>query len=199
MLPRIFFAFKQIWHKRSSLCTYLTDKDRQINDVCLVGLEYLEKNGILALVLDYDGVLAAHGELELSASVENWLNVLCVDYQGRIYVLSNKPTLLRQNYFKRRFPRVDFVVGRRKKPYPDGLLQILEANPHLEPRQVLLVDDRLGTGMLAAELVGVQGLLVTPARSNYARRPIVEVWFEFLRYAERWLAKCLNICKMKRN
>lgn len=154
-----------------------------------ITVEYLRKNDVLALVLDYDGVLVAHGDLELTQSVARWLDNLCAEYAGKICILSNKPTSLRKEYIQRCFPRVEFVVARRKKPYPDGLLQILADVPQLLPEQVLLVDDRLGTGMLAVELAGVRGLLVFDARRNFRRRPLVEGWFALLRCLERFVAR----------
>ena len=153
----------------------------------------LHSEGIKVLALDFDGVLATHGaECPLDVMTA-WLD-RCVAIFGsdKIFILSNKPTAIRNNWFTERFPGIRFISGVRKKPYPDGLKTIGELS-RVPPETILMVDDRLLTGCLAAILYG--------ARPSYIRKPfaslsgdnaVPEFFFMLLRLAERVLIRCCS-------
>lgn len=151
----------------------------------------LAEQGVQALALDFDGVLAPHGADCPLPEVVDWLQrAVEVFGEERIVILSNRPSGPRVGWFTSRFPGVHFVSGVRKKPYPDGLIKAGELVG--APLSLLLMaDDRLLTGCLAAVLAG--------ARPWYIRRPYVslrtnfrkELFFQALRHGERLFVRLL--------
>jgi predicted HAD superfamily phosphohydrolase YqeG len=145
----------------------------------------LHSENIAVLVLDFDGVLAPHGYDKPLPEVAPWLKECAVaPCLKRIYIMSNKPTPQRERYFAEHHPKFRFVKGVRKKPYPDGLLNIIAAEA-VTPRQVLLVDDRLLTGILATILAGTRCILVTRPYVDYACKSFSEAGFVLIRTLER--------------
>ncbi len=72
----------------------------------------------------------------------------------------------------------------RKKPYPDGLIDIA-TKLNLEMQSLLIVDDRLLTGILAGILVGAQLKWVTKPYISLRKKPMVELGFMVLRFLEK--------------
>ena len=152
-----------------------------------VAPEELAARGITVLALDFDGVLAPHRDAVPLPEVEEWLR-RCAAVLGeeRIFILSNRPDPVRADYFRRTFPGVHYVSGVRKKPFPDGLLKIMELSGAV-PRQVVMFDDRLLTGVLGACLVGVGVIYITAPYVSLSQRPLQEGFFMLLRFVERKL------------
>jgi len=150
-----------------------------------VAPEELAARGVTVLVLDFDGVLASHGDDAPLPEVEEWLR-RCASVLGeeRIFILSNRPAPVRAGYFRRTFPGIRVVSGVRKKPFPDGLLRIMELTG-AAPCQVVMLDDRLLTGVLGACLAGVEVIYITAPYVSLARRPLLECFFMLLRTLER--------------
>lgn len=189
MLSKILFTIKASWRNRAILGGYIRDRSQQIAEVCTLNSEVLSSRGIKVLILDYDGVLAAHGCTAVDGPIAAWLAELNRDFVGMLYILSNNPTAARREYFRERYRRIQFVSGVRKKPYPDGILYIVGENPEVSPRDILLVDDRLFTGILAATLCGIQGLWVTKPLINLRGKFWAELWFMLLRWSEKVLVR----------
>jgi len=147
--------------------------------------ERLAASGCRVIVLDFDGVLAPHGYAEPVPAARAWLD-RCVGFAGlqRIYVLSNKPSAVRREFFAAHYPAIRFVTGVRKKPYPEGLQGIISDEGVL-PRQVLIVDDRLLTGILAAVLAGAGSIYITGPYRDFRHAPAAELFFALLRVVER--------------
>ncbi len=170
------------WH---ALARYNLDVTLQCKSIVELDLHLLKKQGIKILVLDFDGVLASHGEVELSPDIVGWLNnSLQIFSKGEIFVLSNHASVLRAQYFSTHFPDVHFIFPEKKKPYPDGILQILKLTG-IEPKALLMIDDRLLTGILAATLANVSALLVTTPMIAFNKRPLQESFYMALRKLER--------------
>ncbi len=145
----------------------------------------LVARGITVLVLDFDGVLAPHGAAAPLPEVLAWLkSCALVLGEERIFILSNRPDPLRADYFRREFPGIGFIAGVRKKPYPDGLLRIMELSG-AAPKELLLLDDRLFTGVLATCLAGTGVAYITAPYISLTSRPVMEGFFMLLRLAER--------------
>lgn len=145
----------------------------------------LKAQGIAALAIDFDGVLAGHGFPEPLPDAVAWLKRCEAVFGGdRMFILSNKPTDGRRRWFAEQFPAMRFISGVRKKPFPDGLNKTGEL-AGVPLSSIMMVDDRLLTGCLAA--------LVAGARPCYIRRPYVllnhlpvaELFFLTLRVLER--------------
>jgi len=137
------------------------------------------------VILDYDGVLAAHASPVVHPKVKAWLQqLLQVFPPERVYILSNKPTWQRAEYIEKTFTGLNFISGVAKKPYPAGILQILQQNDNVAER-VLIVDDRLLTGCLAGVIAGVQPWLIMQPWVDFTKRPVRESFFLSLRFIER--------------
>lgn len=155
--------------------------------------EFIQSRNIRYLALDFDGVLANHGEVKPLAEAEAWLSqFIQVIPQSHIALLSNKPFTERVVYFQQRFPNIIIISGVLKKPYPEGLNKLV-AHFNCAKHELALVDDRLLTGMLAVCIAGVQGVYIEKPYSNYKKRLIAECFFSVIRQAERawvgWLGK----------
>jgi len=144
------------------------------------------------LVLDFDGVLAPHGNDVPLPEIVEWLR-RCASVFGeeRIFILSNRPDPARADYFQRTFPGVRFVSGVRKKPYTDGLLHIMELSG-AAPCHVVMLDDRLLTGVLAACLAGTGVVYITGPYVSLTQRPLLESFFMMLRIVERGFITVVN-------
>lgn len=187
MIKRWWFALKEGFVLRKQLKNFLIDPSKQINSLTEITAQRLDQQNIAILILDFDGVLAGHGASQPLPEVENWLTTLSQTIgEQRIALLTNKPIHPRLQYFAKHFPGIHVVQGVRKKPYPDGILEVANYRG-LPPHRVLLVDDRLLTGMLATCLAYSQGWYFRRPYSNYWHRPLKESFFSFLRCLERAL------------
>lgn len=147
----------------------------------------LKNKGIQLLILDFDGVLAAHAASDPLIRVQDWLEkAVSVFEVNQLFILSNQPTTRRKLYFASYFPEIVFIHPKRKKPYIDGIRLIIDQQG-VDPQKVLLVDDRLLTGILAAEIAGIQGCYVRDPWIDWKARPIAESWYYGLRCVEQWL------------
>ena len=151
----------------------------------------LAEQGVLALALDFDGVLAPHGADKPLPEVVAWLDRAVVVFGvSRVFILSNRPFGPRVAWFADRFPGLRFIGGVRKKPYPEGLIKTGEL-ASVPLSSILMVDDRLLTGCLSALLAG--------SRPYYVRNPYVsflvnshkELFFQLLRCGERLFVSLL--------
>ena len=131
--------------------------------------------------------MANHGEAQPLLEVENWLRKLCLEIgESRVAILTNKPIPQRLAYFAKNFPLIHVVQDGRKKPYPDGILEVANYKG-VAPHRVVLLDDRLLTGMLATCLACSQGWYFCHPYRNLCKRPIKELFFSLLRVVERWV------------
>jgi predicted HAD superfamily phosphohydrolase YqeG len=154
-----------------------------------VDLPALKTEGIRALVFDFDGVLAPHDSAKPLAEAELVLDqALQVFGAGHIYILSNKPSIERLQYFNLHYPDIVFVGGVRKKPYPDGLEKIALQGDY-NTGQIALLDDRLMTGGLASLHAGSKFIYISKPLVDFSRHPVKESFFAFLRFFESFLAR----------
>ncbi|MFO1258110.1 MAG: HAD hydrolase-like protein [Gammaproteobacteria bacterium] len=184
-MNRIKFTILQARLQKPCLKQYLEPlfQCQQLTDLTP---ERLASFGVKLIALDFDGVLAAHGEVEIRSEVRVWMEAVGLP----MVILSNKPNRPRIEHLKKQFPAVEFMQGFRKKPYPDGLLSLMRTH-QLRPEQVLMVDDRLLTGLLGACIAGCRGVIVLAPYRRMLQRPVVELFFECLRRIERlWLRWC---------
>ncbi|APD49691.1 YqeG family HAD IIIA-type phosphatase [Francisella hispaniensis] len=183
MLQRGLYTLKQMFKHRKKLCRL--SQGYQIDSIVNLSTKLLRQQGINYLALDFDGVLASHGKSEMHPEVMIWLKDFVTEFpQERIFILSNKPTEARLKYFKVNFPKIRFIAGVAKKPYPDGLNKIIQV-VGCQAKELALVDDRLLTGCLACLIAGCYPILVTKPyidTDNYTKE---EKFFKFLRYIEQ--------------
>jgi len=188
-IKRLVYAVRMGWQHRQQLREIY--QQTQIRQLHQLSPEYLKQQGIKILVLDFDGVLAAHGDILPTRECRTWLQQ-CVEIFGasQIFILSNKPLPCRMAYFATDFAGVRCISEVRKKPYPDGLQQIMRLTACL-PQQILLADDRLLTGILAGCIAQVQVSYITRPYVQLRNRPLQESFFMALRVSERFLIRLL--------
>jgi predicted HAD superfamily phosphohydrolase YqeG len=139
------------------------------------------------LALDFDGVLSPHGAEQPLPEVTDWLKgwVAAIGREN-IFILSNRPTQKRIEWFGEQFPGVRFISGVRKKPFPDGLQRISELSG-CSGNGMLMADDRLLTGCLAAMLAGATPYYIRNPYRNFRLHTVKELFFQFIRISERIL------------
>jgi len=182
LLKRIHFSLRMLHRYRHALAKIYHSSPRHLR---LDQISIATLKGVAVLVLDFDGVLAAHGEPEPAEELVPWLEA-CINSFGpkQVFILSNKPLESRIAYFKRYGVRC--IVDVKKKPYPDGLQKIIALSG--QPAEaVMLVDDRLLTGALAACIAQVSVTYITHPIVLLSKRPVSELFFMTLRFWERRL------------
>ncbi|MCP4701853.1 MAG: hypothetical protein GY862_34080 [Gammaproteobacteria bacterium] len=188
-MKRIIYSLYMLVRYRHELAHICRSAPRRCQARC-VSMDALQ--GISVLVLDFDGVLAAHGEEIPCPEAAEWL-ATCVDFFGarRVFILTNKPMPARTRYFNEHYAGVRCVTGVKKKPYPDGLEKII-AISGVRPEAVMLLDDRLLTGVLAGCIAGIQVTYVNEPYISLSGRPVTETFFQLLRMTERMLVRILG-------
>jgi predicted HAD superfamily phosphohydrolase YqeG len=165
----------------------ILDDTPQDTDILTLDPEKLHSSGVAALALDFDGVLANHGATQPLPGAVEWIkHCQAVFGVEKIFILSNKPTRERSLWFAEHFPALRFISGVRKKPYPDGINKAGEL-ARVPLSQILMVDDRLLTGCLAALLAGARPCYIRRPFVSFSHRPLAELLFKLL----RWLERCL--------
>lgn len=184
MLKRILYSMAKAKQHRAELLNFAKQASQHYPAIVDIPMTYFEQNRIEIIALDFDGVLAAHGEPRVNGVVMKWLARL-IEKVGvdRICILSNKPTKIRKQFFADHYPGLAFVSGTRKKPYPDGLQKVMKLKG-VSADQVCLIDDRLLTGILATIINGSHGILITQPYRNTTGHIFKETFFAFLRFAE---------------
>lgn len=183
MFARVIFAFKNAAIYRQSL-----QKLERQSSIFSIDWRRLYDSGIRVVVLDFDGVLAADHDESVCPRVDEVLEKIVMIFGEQVYIFSNRPTESRRDYFKRCFPRIRFLIA-KQKPYPDGLFSII-ASENVSGEQVVLVDDRLLTGGLAAVLAGTHCIIIDKPFVSFRRHLWRELFFVSLRSAERlWCNK----------
>ena len=189
MIYRTIYTLVQSWRYRKELAGYANASNLQVASIVDLSPQALLEDGIKGLIIDFDGVLAAYAKEQPVAEVERWLHLCCSCFsQDKIFILSNKPTLTRKQYFAGNFPKINFIIAKHKKPFPYSILHILQTTELLS-KELLVIDDRLCTGILAAIISKSRGYLITKPYIDYTFCPIREKLTVMLRSFEQWLFK----------
>jgi len=152
----------------------------------------LKKSGITTLALDFDGVLSPHGFNAPIPPTREWLSSCAAVFgEERIFILSNKPTEARKKWFADHFPGIRLISGVAKKPYPDGLIKTGEL-ASVPLASILMVDDRLLTGCLAALNAGARCAYIRSPYISKDIRPLTEIFFFLLRITERFVIRVIG-------
>jgi uncharacterized protein len=157
--------------------------DRRVSKVLDVNPQQLFDDGISTVVFDYDGVLAPYRK-KMPHEVITWLGE-CIKIFGlsRICILTNNPSLKRIKYFATTFPGIVVIHGVKKKPDPEGLIKIINQNG-VNPVEVMMFDDQLLSGILAARRAGTKSTLIT---KPYIGTDIRELWWIAKRFIEKFV------------
>ena len=184
LFKRLVFSVRMLHRYRHALAEIYYQSPRHYSLYQLSPTQ-LKQQGVKVLVLDFDGVLAAHGELQPVEELRHWL-LECANVFGgeQIFVLSNKPLPSRIDYFNHHYPGIRYITEVKKKPYPDGLEKII-ALTGFSPGALRLVDDRLLTGALAGCIAQVPIIYISKPYIDWSKRPVQELFFTTLRSFER--------------
>jgi predicted HAD superfamily phosphohydrolase YqeG len=185
LLKRIYFSLIMTYKYRAALLDIYrrTPPNVQLHKI---SPSSLKQQGIDILALDFDGVLAAHGETYPNPELHNWLNESIKLFGAKnIFILSNKPMQKRIAYFKSY--GIEFITEVKKKPYPDGLNKII-ALTATNNQKIMLFDDRLLTGCLAACIAKVPVTYITKPYK-------LTLFFNSLIFLERGIIKLYAFIK----
>lgn len=184
-LKRMFYAIKTAKKHKHAINKILKDPSSCAKDLCDINCSDLKKGNIKALVLDFDGVLASHGQIKLDKKTINWLKTALKIYPKTTYILSNNPKGRRFSWLNKNFPEIHLIAGIKKKPYPDGLNVIIK-HAKVKSSEVVLVDDRLLTGVLASLNAKTKIIYITEPRENlFSVFFLQECFFATLRFLEK--------------
>lgn len=191
-MKRMLYALKEGWKNRQYLNEFLTKPELQLSHLTDLSVDEIEAANIAVVVLDFDGVLGPHDADEPTKEAQEWLQKLCNGIgEQRVAILTNKAKQKRMAYFQQKFPSIQFVVGVAKKPYPNGLWEIANYRG-IESSRLLLIDDRLLTGMLASCLAPCQARYFKKPLKKYTKHPIKESFFSLLRVFEKVMFRFLK-------
>ncbi len=183
-MSRIIFAMRNGWRQRHRLKEFLTNPSLQLASLNDLTVEMIEAAHVAVVVLDFDGVLAPHDSNRPTPEAHKWLEKLCLSVgEPRVAILTNKAKPERLRYFREHFPGIQVVQGVAKKPYPDGIWEIANYRG-IESSRLLLIDDRLLTGMLAATLAPCQARYFSKPLKSFRRHFFKEMFFSLLRFLE---------------
>lgn len=186
-MPRWWYAIKMGWQQRKNLKCFLTDSQVRISALSEITPQKLDEANIAILILDFDGVLAPHDAAMPLPEAQAWLTGLCQTIgEHRLALFTNKPKAERLAYFQKHFPSIFIVHGVKKKPFPDGIIQVADYKG-VPVHRVALLDDRLLTGMLSVCLAYARGYYFVKPYHSYLHHPFKEGFFSLLRQIERWL------------
>lgn len=191
-MRRFIFALKKSFIYRKELKKFMDDSLLQLESLEAISAKDLDAAHVAVLVLDFDGVLASHGEVQPCEKALKWLKKLSLEIgEQRIVILTNKPFAARISYMQQTFPSILLVSGIRKKPYPDGLYSIA-LQKGVPIYRLLLIDDRLLTGILATQIANCQARYFVNPEQSFKRKPIPELCFASLRIIDKFLLKSFN-------
>ncbi|NTV51126.1 MAG: hypothetical protein HGB32_11825 [Geobacteraceae bacterium] len=194
MIPgaHILAGFRLGFRHRSKL-RHLLDNTALNSSILELEPKALQSSGIAVLALDFDGVLASHGAPVPLPEAIAWMKRCEAVFGGdRIFILSNKPTEGRRQWFAENFPAMRFISGVRKKPYPDGLEKTGEL-AGVPLSSIMMVDDRLLTGCLAALVAGTLPCYIRHPYICFRFRPFAELFFWKLRIMERLFVRLISL------
>ena len=122
--------------------------------------DYLQKNGITALVLDVDNTLTADGSQQLDDSVAAWLDAMRAAGISLTIVSNNTARRVRPFAEKLGLRWVALAC----KPLPVGLA-VARRRLGVKRRQMAMVGDQIFSDRLAAGLFGIRCLFLLPRSS----------------------------------
>jgi len=196
MLHRVLYTIVHCWKFRAALSQFIQQDSLKAATIFDIDMPAMQAQGVRGLIVDFDGVLNAHGaNYPTQAAIDcikNWVQLLGLH---KVFILSNKPMQVRADFFATELPETEFIIGKRKKPYPDGVELIL-ATSKLNPNELLLIDDRLATGILAAMITGTKAILIDKPMINLQQNFWTESFFVGLRWFERC---CFSLCMLKKH
>lgn len=170
---------------RHQLATIATSSTTAINTLLDLSPKDIKADGVKALALDFDGVLSYQDDIAPLDNVMSWLHEACQVFgEQHLFILTNNPLQARETFLTQTFPQMHFIKPTNRKPHPEGLQQVMQQSG-VSADEVLLVDDRLTTGILATCIAGTKAIYIKQPYVNYAGSTLIEIAFTLLRLLER--------------
>lgn len=179
--------------KNRKLLRYLEYSEDQITSL---DLNKLKQQNIKALIIDFDGVLAAESQPTPLPEAISWLEQAIEAFGvNKIFIFSNNPTIVRQQFFEKYFNNHIIFIIAKPKPDIEGLSYAFNylqktSSVNIEKSQILMLDDRLATGILAAKIFGIASCLIQQPYVNLKNNFAKELFYIVIRRLERltiWL------------
>ena len=185
----IIYAIENAYLNRRCINHIIKNKKYHINNILEIDLKKLKNTGIKYIILDFDGVISANKRIIPHEGVYNFLkDALKIFGEKNIIILSNDSNKERVTYFNRIFPKIIFKKNRYFKPYRYDLDKIMYDKNIYNYKEVIIIDDRILTGVLLSLIVGAQ--------VKYVTNPFVDHYFNFADYKAKFLRKLdIFICK----
>lgn len=128
-----------------------------LKNVLMMDRDFLEKNGVTALVLDMDNTLSMHGNPAAEEGVSEWLD--------QMRALGIKMRVVSNNTNKRVAPLAAKLglpyTANGAKPLTFGITRAMKAM-NAKKSETLVVGDQIFTDIMAGNLKGVRTALVEP-------------------------------------
>lgn len=187
-LEQAVFTLSEASERRPELKKVLKEQGYSIKTIADLDPQVLYDQGIRVVVFDFDGVLAPQDDLHvLEPELKKLADFCQVFSQQNVIMWSNNPIPARMLALQAQFPDVEWLDD-KPKPHPDAILQLIQVKA-CDPKVVMVIDDRLLTGILAGILAGTQVRLVTNPKIRKRGNFIVEVGFILLRKIEQFVFK----------
>ena len=187
-----FFTIIRAFKHRFELYSFIKNTNLQINNVYQINLKTLKEKGIKYLILDFDGVLSYHNATKPDKKVQLWLKRAILELgKKKIYILSNNRNKNRLLYFQKNFSDICFIKNKFSKPHPYDIRIILKRDNIKNLKSVLLIDDRLLTGILLSIILKIPSKFVIKPFVNVKKNTIKEIYMILLRYADTLICKIL--------
>ncbi len=148
--------------------------DFYYHDIYVLTPEFLEEQGIKALICDIDNTLEPYEEPCPTERLMHWINDMTAHGIRFAFVSNN------------RAPRVErfnqdlgfFAIARSGKPSPEPVRAAMQAL-EVQPSECAMLGDQIFTDVLAGKRAGLRAILVKPIRDKKT------LFFRFKRVMEK--------------
>ncbi len=153
----------------------------QVGHICELDLDWLQRAGVRALLLDLDNTLLAWNHLVLSDEVVDWVQeVLRRGFS--ICLVSNAPRLrLEVQSVVLGVPMVPSAMKPRRRALRRAMRML-----GVTSRETCMIGDQVFTDVLAGNRLGMLTVLVVPLHLQE------QWWMHWVRKLERWLVGILQ-------
>jgi len=171
-----------VYRCKSALHKFIHSREKSASSILDLDIKHLKQKGIKNIILDFDGVISAHNKEKPDKKVKLWLhNAIKTFGHKHIFVLSNNKNSNRLKYFNKHFPKLVFSENKYYKPYPYDIYKLIKKFNIKNLTNIILIDDRLLTGILLSLTVGINSLYIFKPVSDLKKNSIKEFYISFLR------------------
>lgn len=141
------------------MISVLSSPDFCFDNVTDIDIDFLEWNGIKAVLLDIDNTLTQHNGTEPYDGVREWVD--SIKSAGvKVAIISNAKDEQRVRLFAEKL-EIDNYIWDAKKPFTKGFGQLTK-DLGVDKSEVVVIGDQIFTDVLYANCVGAMSILVDP-------------------------------------